>query len=423
AFAYSSGGSHTVTLTERDDSGMEITSTQTIFVNTNAGLVDLGNDTTICYGAPIILDAGGNGTQYRWSNGATTRTLSVREPGVYGVLVTAANGCTGWDSISVFTTFPLVAAFDDDITSHCLPVTVNFKDQTQTVCGTAPLNSWKWYFGDGDSSTAQDPVHIYQKAGRFTVKMVVRNTYNVYTTVSRDIVITTVGPDPVVLQGATICLGHFVTFDAGNQGARFAWTPALLMTNDTIRNPSAAPGVSTLFKVAVTKCGVTVTDSAMVYVDSVSRPVIQYDGALLMAQPGVTYQWYKDGVAIAGATSRSYKPEVAGYYQVEISNSKGCYGRSDSFFALPEGVSIPGSKIKVKLSPNPVTGDWVHILFSKIPPQAMEVNIYDAFGRKVWGGACNGVVNTIDCSRFYKGMYYVEVITKGQKVTLPMQVL
>jgi hypothetical protein len=161
----------------------------------------------------------------------------------------------------------------------------------------------------------------------------------------------------------------------------------------------------------------------MVYVDSVSRPILQYDGSMLLAQPAVSYQWYKDSNILPGATARSYKPLAGGYYQVEISNTRGCFGRSANYFFLPEGVSIPGSKMKVKVSPNPAAGDLVSVLFSKVPGEAVSVNVYDAEGRKVYSGKCSGVVNPIDCSHFFKGMYYVEVITKGQKVVLPLQIL
>jgi hypothetical protein len=39
---------------------------------------------------------GGTGTlNYLWSNGATTKTISITAPGLYSVTVTDANGCSG----------------------------------------------------------------------------------------------------------------------------------------------------------------------------------------------------------------------------------------------------------------------------------------------------------------------------------------
>lgn len=64
-------------------------------------VVSLGNDTTICHGGSIILDAGDNFESYVWSTTEKTRTISVITPGTYTVQVTDANGCNNSDQITV----------------------------------------------------------------------------------------------------------------------------------------------------------------------------------------------------------------------------------------------------------------------------------------------------------------------------------
>ena len=58
-----------------------------------------------CQLSPAMLGAnvtGGTGTlSYLWSNGATTKTISITAPGVYSVRVTDANGCFGTASTTV----------------------------------------------------------------------------------------------------------------------------------------------------------------------------------------------------------------------------------------------------------------------------------------------------------------------------------
>jgi hypothetical protein len=49
--------------------------------------------TTFCSCDSVILDAGGPFTAYRWSTNATTRTITVRDPGNYTVTVTDDKGC------------------------------------------------------------------------------------------------------------------------------------------------------------------------------------------------------------------------------------------------------------------------------------------------------------------------------------------
>lgn len=55
-------------------------------------VVYLGNDTTIYEGQSITLDAGNTGSQYLWSTGDSTQTITVSETGTYSVLVTNACG-------------------------------------------------------------------------------------------------------------------------------------------------------------------------------------------------------------------------------------------------------------------------------------------------------------------------------------------
>ncbi|MFZ7113793.1 MAG: T9SS type A sorting domain-containing protein [Bacteroidota bacterium] len=64
--------------------------------------VNLGNDTTLCIGDQLILDAGaGVGTTYLWSDNSTNQTLTVTGPGNYSVLVTNASGCEAFDVIAI----------------------------------------------------------------------------------------------------------------------------------------------------------------------------------------------------------------------------------------------------------------------------------------------------------------------------------
>ena len=45
---------------------------------------------------------------------------------------------------------------------------VAFKDQS-----IGKITSWKWEFGDGETSTEQNPIHTYKRAGAFTVVLTV----------------------------------------------------------------------------------------------------------------------------------------------------------------------------------------------------------------------------------------------------------
>lgn len=73
----------------------------TVLSFTPLPVVDLGPDTTLCFGCSITLDAGAGFPGYSWSTGATTQTIVVDTAGTYSVQVTDTNGCTGADTITV----------------------------------------------------------------------------------------------------------------------------------------------------------------------------------------------------------------------------------------------------------------------------------------------------------------------------------
>jgi len=64
----------------------------------------------------------------------------------------------------------LVAQFTSDVTKGSGPLCVKFTD-----ISTGEPTKWKWDFGDGTTSTKQNPKHEYSKAGSYTVKLTVTN--------------------------------------------------------------------------------------------------------------------------------------------------------------------------------------------------------------------------------------------------------
>ncbi len=71
---------------------------------------------------------------------------------------------------AVSATSPLVANFTANTTNCSAPASVQFNDTS-----TGNPTSWKWNFGDGNSSTLKNPVHNYIKTGNFSVSLNVTN--------------------------------------------------------------------------------------------------------------------------------------------------------------------------------------------------------------------------------------------------------
>ncbi len=80
------------------------TNTDTVSVNDiRAGDLDLGNDTSICFGDILILDAQAGFREYEWQDGSPDQTYTVYLPGTYWVTITDVCGDTRTDSIKIDT--------------------------------------------------------------------------------------------------------------------------------------------------------------------------------------------------------------------------------------------------------------------------------------------------------------------------------
>jgi uncharacterized protein (TIGR02145 family) len=72
------------------------------------------------------------------------------------------------------TSLPLLptANFTETTTHTTVQKTVLFTDTSFGI-----PTSWKWFFGDGDSSTLKHPSHVYQTPGVYTVTLIVTNAH------------------------------------------------------------------------------------------------------------------------------------------------------------------------------------------------------------------------------------------------------
>jgi PKD repeat protein len=79
---------------------------------------------------------------------------------------------SGLSNVVTLTTLPMppVADFEGDGTSGASPLTVSFSDLS-----TNNPTLWHWTFGDGATSAARNPTHVYSEAGTYTVSLAVSN--------------------------------------------------------------------------------------------------------------------------------------------------------------------------------------------------------------------------------------------------------
>ncbi len=177
---YPTPGTYTVQLTVNGPGG---SNTQTrsgyITVTYPAPVAGFTVDTTTG-NAPLQVSftdqSTGTVSTYAWSFG-DGQTSSLKNPshiyptpGTYTVQLTV-NGPGGSNTQTrsgyITVTYPApVAGFTVDTTTGNAPLQVSFTDQS-----TGTVSTYAWSFGDGQTSTLQNPSHTYQTPGWYTVRL------------------------------------------------------------------------------------------------------------------------------------------------------------------------------------------------------------------------------------------------------------
>ncbi len=116
-------------------------------------------------------------TAWSWDFGDGT-TSALRDPikiynaaGTYTVRLTVTNAAGKVSTSQTVTVSAAPAAnFTNSLPNGLPPVSISFTDTS-----TGNPASWSWAFGDGASSTLQNPSHIYAAAGTYTINLTVTN--------------------------------------------------------------------------------------------------------------------------------------------------------------------------------------------------------------------------------------------------------
>ena len=177
---------------------------------------------------------------------------------------TSGENVTAWYLTIYYTATPTgpTAGFTQDATEGALPLTVNFTDTSDP--GTESITDWAWNFGDPESgalntSTLQNPSHVYANVGTYTVELSVTTSVDSDTETKADLITVVVpeGPTadfsqdtasgPCALDGQfhrCVRRGDLPHHDLGlgfrRPGQRLRTTPAHCRTHNTC-TPAPAP--------------------------------------------------------------------------------------------------------------------------------------------------------------------------------------
>jgi PKD repeat protein len=172
-------------------------------------------------------------TEWSWEFGDTATsadpnpTHSYQLKGIYTVSLTAKNSNgkdteTKQEYINIGTGpkadfIPVIVPYQ----KTRVPMKVRFVDQSANL-----PTVWQWDFGDGQTSDAQNPEHLYMNEGAYTVRLTVRNNFGQDTKVRNNLIV--VEKDPAVdfiADKTAVGVGRVVTFSdlSSNSPTNWVW--------------------------------------------------------------------------------------------------------------------------------------------------------------------------------------------------------
>lgn len=135
------------------------------------------------------------------------------------------------------------ANFTADITTTCTGL-IQFSDLSANI-----PDSWLWDFGDGNSSTNQNPLHSYNTSDTFTVKLIISNSYGIDSMIKTQYVIVNLPVSPNV-NPDTICDSGIATLSASGNGV-LSWydtpTGGTLLDTGTFFNTTYIDTTTTFY--------------------------------------------------------------------------------------------------------------------------------------------------------------------------------
>lgn len=254
-FVYpSTGGTYTYSLTIYDAFGCTYDTTLNIIV-VDKPVVNLGNDTSLCDGTILTLDAGNpNADAYLWSTGATSQQIQVNTTGTYIAEVTNTDGgalqCKDSDTIIVtFFPVPVVNLGSDT----CIETGIVLD------AGFVPNYIYNW------STGATTPTINVSSTGIYFVEVQSGTGSPCF---DKDTINIKLIPHPVVDLGpdTTICIQRSVslTVTQSNETSDFTyvWNNGSINTSSIVFSPNGIPGPH-IVSVVKTGC-TTATDTVIV---------------------------------------------------------------------------------------------------------------------------------------------------------------
>ena len=337
--------------------------------------------------------------------------------GNYNVIAKNGAGCITTSSIITINAQPATPAAP--ISSATLQPTCSVTTGTITVSSDPTGLSFSI---DGSNYTNTTGVFEGLTPGDYTITA--KNAVGCISPASSTIGINVQPATPSVnTPSAALCVGATMTVSPSTGGTWVSSTPGAATINSTTGLVTGVSVGTVTFTFTSTSTGCSNTTSSVTVSPLPGKPVITTSNILtdtptLTSSSNTGNQWFKDNVAITGATSKTLTVSASGSYTVQVTTN-GC----SSVFSDAVAIVITGIEQRIisnrsAIYPNPAK-EVIQIDWSDFASDSgIEIKIYDQVGRLIITKVMTSSDNSLDVRSLEQGSY---VFMARQNRTLLIQ--
>jgi PKD repeat protein len=365
---------------------------------------------------------------YKWLFGDGLSTFGpvanhiYKKPGTYKVILSIGSSLGCNDTISHFITIYAKPKARFSVKDVCQGENVSITDSS-----TGSALKYLWNFGDGSVDTARKPVHVYDTAGLYKIKLYIANPGGCYDTISHTIKV--LAKPSVHFTSKDVCIGdtaYFMDSSVISGTAIYAWN-----FGDSTTSIIASPkhlykhaGSYTVAETITTSgCTDTYTQTVTVYPKPDAHFSFHANHQHVSFSPADTslkeYAWdFGDSI-----TSSLKYPEHdyarSGHYVIRITttNANGC-SSSDTLSAdiiYTDITSDVNTTNRLIVYPNPFDGQ-ITVQYYLSKDCETTIDLYDMLGRKIQITPAQGMpagehfVRILSADyRLKPGIYYLQL--------------
>lgn len=419
-FSAKANGIYSVKVTNSATGCSDISTTLSVSViTTPIPTIAAGGPTEFCEGGSVVLTGTvASGLTMQWQRassdiaGEVTTTYTANTSGSYRLKVINSVGCAAYSG--------RISVVVNPLPSNAVSVTggtdICNGDESVLTAAVGAGYSYQWIKGSTDMPGEVYNPYRAKTAGSYSVR--VKDAKGCEAT-STPIAITVkfVAPFYIHPYGNTyFCEGDTTTLATQFGFSSYQWYHDGMYipgATDTFVKVTKGGKYSVRVEDPINHCFAKSAGFTILVIPSPGTPTIKQTGSRLSTDiTGVSYQWYKDGVAIKGALDSFIIISAPALYAVTVTNEAACSRSAELDLRTTSIAAAEAGSYEIRLYPNP-TSDKLII----DAPRGLTVSLVDLQGRLLTSGKD---LKEIDMSAYVPGVYIVR-FSDSQQQTIATQ--